>query len=84
MDALEILEALTEISSALWDARYQHMKDNGDDDIAKGLFNCAQKVGDAASMLSAMQAKMAGHYALQDAITGQRVTPAARDGGSMS
>ncbi len=70
MNALEILEMLTKCSSSLWEAREQRIKDNGVDDIAMGLTSCATYVGDAAQTLSNMQAKMAGHYALQDAITG--------------
>lgn len=70
MDAPQILEALTEISSSLWAAREQRIKDNGVDDIAMGLASCATYVGDAAQTLSNMQAKMKGQYALQDAITG--------------
>ena len=70
MTAPECLAALTEISSALWAARELRIRENGDDCLARGLFNCAQKVGDAASMLSSMQAEMAGHYALSDMLTG--------------
>jgi hypothetical protein len=71
MNALDTLEALTDISASLWAARELRINDNGNDDIAMGLCSVATYVGDAAQTLSNMQAKMAGHYALHDAITGR-------------
>ena len=70
MNALEAIASLTEIHTALWAAHGARIKENGDDDIARGLFNSAQYVGDAASTLSTIQHKMAAHYALSDMLTG--------------
>jgi hypothetical protein len=72
MNALQILEQLANIHSALWSAHSTRMKENGNDDIAKGLASCATFVGDAATTLSAMQAKMAGQFALSDMVTGRQ------------
>ena len=72
MNAPEILEQLTKIHSALWQAHHQRISENGDDDIAAGLASSATYVGSAATTLSNVQRKMAAHYALHDALTGNR------------
>jgi len=71
LNAPEILEMLTQIHSALWDARQQRVEDVGKvDDIAMGLASCATYVGDAASTLSNMQAGMKGIFAIEDILFG--------------